>query len=227
MRSYVPGDTVTIPYDPAKAVVLPTGKLAAGAEARHDMGRSGWLGIYFTRNGYAWAPPSCSAVLFWILLMIVLPQVAMLDFSFRYDLPPARAAADRRTSTRSANYRYFFFGYPGNPDGYNYVDLAVFGRTLVAARLCHDPQSHPLLSDRLLPGAGRARAAWRAVLAIALIVPYWVNEILRAFAFRVIFGATGVHQQRSDLARPDRRCRSTSSARTWRSMPALPMPICC
>jgi hypothetical protein len=30
------------------------------------------------------------------------------------------------------------------------------------------------------------------VLAVALIVPYWINEILRAFAFRIIFGATGV-----------------------------------
>jgi spermidine/putrescine transport system permease protein len=29
-------------------------------------------------------------------------------------------------------------------------------------------------------------------MVIGLIVPFWVNEILRAFAFRVIFGATGV-----------------------------------
>ncbi|MDJ0929758.1 MAG: ABC transporter permease [Breoghania sp.] len=29
-------------------------------------------------------------------------------------------------------------------------------------------------------------------MVIGLIVPFWVNEILRAFAFRVLFGATGV-----------------------------------
>ena len=36
-------------------------------------------------------------------------------------------------------------------------------------------------------GGGQTR-----VLAVALMVPYWVNEILRAFAFRVIFGSGGL-----------------------------------
>jgi spermidine/putrescine transport system permease protein len=30
------------------------------------------------------------------------------------------------------------------------------------------------------------------VLALSLIIPYWINEILRAFAFRIIFGASGI-----------------------------------
>ena len=74
-----------------------------------------------------------------------------------------------------ANYRYFLFGYPGNPDGYNCLDLAVFGRTLIAAVfvtildliLCY-PIAFYL--------AQVARGRMTRVLA-ALIVPYWINEI--------------------------------------------------
>jgi len=29
-------------------------------------------------------------------------------------------------------------------------------------------------------------------MVMSLIIPFWVNEILRAFAFRVLFGSTGI-----------------------------------
>jgi spermidine/putrescine transport system permease protein len=37
-----------------------------------------------------------------------------------------------------------------------------------------------------------ATGTWARVLALSLIVPYWINEILRAFAFRIIFGDIGL-----------------------------------
>jgi spermidine/putrescine transport system permease protein len=40
--------------------------------------------------------------------------------------------------------------------------------------------------------AQSASGAGARAIAIALIVPYWINEILRAFAFRIIFGDAGV-----------------------------------
>ena len=66
--------------------------------------------------------------------------------------------------------------------------------------------------------AARPRAVTR--LMLLLVVPYWINEILRAFAFRVMFGTGGVINGvliglRADCASP-----STSSAPTSRSMPA-------
>ena len=116
--------------------------------------------------------------------------MSMIDFSFSYDLPPSQQGGPEDVYTL-ANYRYFLFGYPGNPDGYNRLDLAVFGRTLIAAVfvtildliLCY-PIAFYL--------AQVARGRMTRVLAVALIVPYWINEILRAFAFRIIFGASGI-----------------------------------
>ena len=149
-----------------------------------------WLGTFFTRNGLFVGSYILAAVLAWIFLMIILPQIAMIDFSFSYDLPPSQQGGPEDVYTL-ANYRYFLFGYPGNPDGYNRLDLAVFGRTLIAAvfvtildlALCY-PIAFYL--------AQVARGRMARVLAIALIVPYWINEILRAFAFRIIFGASGI-----------------------------------
>ena len=71
------------------------------------------------------AATSWSRWAFWILVLIVLPQLVMLDFSLRHDLPPAQRGGPEDVWTL-ANYRYFLFGFPGNPEGWNFVDLAVF-----------------------------------------------------------------------------------------------------
>jgi spermidine/putrescine transport system permease protein len=146
-------------------------------------------GLYH-RNGAFMATFMLAGVAFWILFLIVLPQFAMLDFSMRYDLPPAKLGGPQDVYTLD-NYKFFLFGHPGNPDGWNYVDLKVFVRTIVAAAIvtvlnlaiCY-PIAYYLAQSA---SGGGARA-----IAIALIVPYWINEILRAFAFRVIFGDAGV-----------------------------------
>ena len=40
--------------------------------------------------------------------------------------------------------------------------------------------------------AKSARGGWARLMVLSLIVPFWVNEILRAFAFRILFGSTGI-----------------------------------
>lgn len=151
---------------------------------------STWFKSFFERNGLVLGGYILVAVSFWILFIIVLPQLAMLDFSFRKELPRAMLGGPEDVYTLD-NYRYFLFGRPGNPDPFNYVDLQVFARTLIVAvlvtildlLLCY-PIAYYL--------AQVARGSMARVIAIALIVPYWINEILRAFAFRIIFGTTGV-----------------------------------
>jgi spermidine/putrescine transport system permease protein len=146
-------------------------------------------GLYH-RNGAGMATFMLVGVAFWIVVLIVMPQLAMLDFSLRLDLPPSRIGGPEDVYTLD-NYKFFLFGHPGNPDGWNFVDLRVFGRTIVAAGLvtllnlaiCY-PIAYYLAQSA---SGGGARA-----MAIALIVPYWINEILRAFAFRIIFGNSGV-----------------------------------
>ncbi len=130
------------------------------------------------------------AVTVWIVLMIVLPQLFMLDFSFRFNLPPAKVGGAEDVYTIS-NYTFLVWGSPGNPDPFNIVDLGVFFRTILAAvfvtvfdlALCY-PIAYYL--------AQVARGGFARLMVLSLIIPFWVNEILRAFAFRILFGATGV-----------------------------------
>jgi len=114
----------------------------------------------------------------------------MVDFSFRNHLPPPEMGGPKDVYTLK-NYQYLIFGAENNPEPYNRVDLMVFVRTLVAAAfvtiidllLCY-PIAYYLGQSR---GGGFVR-----LLVLLLIIPYWINEILRAFAFRIIFGDSGV-----------------------------------
>ena len=71
--------------------------------------------MFFERNGLLLGSYLVLAVGFWILVLIVLPQLAMLDISFRHNLPPSLAGTERDVYTL-ANYQHMLFGNPGNPD---------------------------------------------------------------------------------------------------------------
>lgn len=154
------------------------------------MGVLGWARSFLDRNGWLLGGYILIAVTFWILMLIILPQLVMLDFSLRHDLPPARQGGPDDVLTL-ANYAYFLFGHPGNPDGWNFVDLAVFGRTLLASvfvTIFNLILCYPIAYYLAQSAAGQKAR----IIAVALVIPYWVNEILRAFAFRIIFGSGGL-----------------------------------
>ena len=94
------------------------------------------------------------------------------------------------------------FGNEGNPDrfalfGYqtdmpfNAVDMSVFFKTITVAlfitlfdlALCY-PLAYYLGQS--------TSGGFLRIFILLLIIPYWVNEILRAFAFRIIFGDAGI-----------------------------------
>ena len=145
---------------------------------------------FFTRNGLFLGTYLLVGVTMWIVVMIVLPQLTMLDFSFRFNLPPSKVGGPEDVYTFS-NYTFLVFGSPGNPDPFNVIDVTVFFRTILAAlfvtlfdlALCY-PIAYYL--------AQVARGGMGRLLVLSLIVPFWVNEILRAFAFRILFGDIGV-----------------------------------
>jgi len=147
-------------------------RIAAGFADRHGLGVALFVG---------------GAVLFWILFLIVMPQLAMLDFSFRHNLPRAEIGGPRDVYTLD-NYRYFLFG---NGTGVNTLDMGVLAKTFVAAAfvtvidilICY-PIAFILAHSATGVGA--------RLMVVGLIVPFWINDILRAFAFRILFGATGV-----------------------------------
>ncbi len=149
-----------------------------------------WLRTFFLRNGYALGTFLLVAVGFWVLFMILLPQLFMIDFSFRYNLPPAEVGGPKDVYTLE-HFKFMIYGSAQQAGQYNVVDLTVFVRTLAAAvfvtvfdfALCY-PIAFYL--------AHVARGGWARLMVLALIVPFWVNEILRAFAFRIVFGASGI-----------------------------------
>jgi spermidine/putrescine transport system permease protein len=151
---------------------------------------STWFSKFFQRNGTALSVFLLLSVLFWVFILIILPQLFMLDFSFRHNLPPADLGGPKDVYTLE-NYQYMIYGSAKAAGTYNTVDLTVFARTLVAAifvtifdlAICYPIAFY--LAHSAYGGAAR-------LMVLSLIVPFWVNEILRAFAFRIMFGASGV-----------------------------------
>ncbi|MEQ9608031.1 MAG: ABC transporter permease [Kiloniellaceae bacterium] len=145
---------------------------------------------FFQRNGLIISTYLIVAVVFWVVIMIVLPQAYMLDFSFRHNLPPAKIGGPEDVYTFD-NYRYLLFGSPGSSDAFNYLHMEVFLRTIIASifvtlidfALCY-PIAYYI--------AQVAKGGYARSMILLLILPFWVNEILRAFAFRILFGTSGV-----------------------------------
>jgi spermidine/putrescine transport system permease protein len=145
---------------------------------------------FFRKNGPTLALYLLISVTCWMLLMIVLPQLFMLDFSFRTNVPPPQWGTEAHGYTLE-HYQYMIYGSAQSTDSYNIVDLSVFGRTILTAvfvtlidvALCY-PVAYYL--------AHVAHGGWARLMVMALIIPFWVNELLRAFAFKIMFGSTGI-----------------------------------
>ena len=142
------------------------------------------------KNGPAIALFLIIAVSMWLFMMIILPQLFMLDFSIRANVPPPKFGTEEHYYTLE-HYQYMVFGSALSTDSFNIIDLSVFFRTIGAAifvtlidvLLCY-PIAYYL--------AHVATGGWSRLMVLSLIVPFWINEILRAFAFKIIFGSTGV-----------------------------------
>ncbi len=145
---------------------------------------------FFQQNGAPVAIFLILAVGVWMLVMIVLPQLYMVDYSFHPKLPPAQRGGPKDIYTL-ANYRYFLFGSPDDTSHWNDTHLHAFWITIFVSFLItivNFAICYPLAY--YLAQVARPRAVTRYMLL--LVIPYWINEILRAFAFRVLFGTGGV-----------------------------------
>ena len=148
-----------------------------------------FFSAFLRRNGAVISIYLLVAVVFWIAVLIILPQLYMLDFSFRYNLPPAQIGTPEDVHTLR-NYKYLLFGSGAGQSTFNWLHLEVFFRTIWAAVLvtvlnlaiCY-PIAYYM--TQVVTG-GTAR-----LLILCLILPFWINEILRAFAFRILFGLNG------------------------------------
>lgn len=159
--------------------------LAARLDRRRAPGPS-----FLRRNGAAVATYLVVAVAIWTLLLIVLPQLSMVELSFRPKLPLRQMGGPRDVYTLE-NYRYFLFGSTTDTSQWNVLHLRAFATTIVASMFVTGLDlliCYPLAYYM----AQAARPARVRLLLLLLIVPYWLNEVLRAFALRILLGADGL-----------------------------------
>ena len=178
--------------------LLPLSSLSAGVliilflvvYRRSKLSASGGFGKFVRRNGVFVSSYLILSLLGWIFFMILLPQLYMVDFSFSHNLPPSKIGGPEDVYT-TQNYEYLLFGREGDEEAFNWLHLKVFLRTILAAvvvtiidfAICY-PVAYYMAQ---VASSGKLR-----LMALCLLLPFWVNEILRAFAFRILFGSGGV-----------------------------------
>jgi spermidine/putrescine transport system permease protein len=162
--------------------------LASRAERRR-LGPSGEPG-FFQRNGAPVAIFLLVAVGFWALILIVFPQLYMIDYSFHPKLPLIKRGGPEDVYTLE-NYRYFLFGSTRDTSHWNTTHLNAFWITLFVSVLItigNFAICYPLAY--FMGQVAKPQVVLR--LMLLLIIPYWINEVLRAFAFRVMMGTGGI-----------------------------------
>ena len=159
-------------------------------------------------------------MLFWIFVLILLPQLLMVDFSFRHNLPPPEYGGPNDVYT--LEHYQFWSTAPRAAAEFNAVDLSVFFRTLLAAMfvtlfdlvLCY-PIAYYLAQSKGSRRAGRA-VADHPVLGqrdpARVRVPHHVRRHRH-------------HQRFSHRDRAARHSPSISSATTSRCTPGSATPI--
>ncbi len=145
---------------------------------------------FFQRNGTPVALYLLIAVGIWALVLIIFPLFYMVDYSFHPKLPPARRGGELDIYTLE-NYRYFLYGSTRSTAEWNATHLNAFWKTIFASviiTIVNFAVCYPIAYFM----AQAARESTVRKFMLLLIVPYWVNELLRAFAFGVMFGTSGL-----------------------------------
>lgn len=145
---------------------------------------------FFERNGVPVAIFLLVLVGFWVLFLIVFPQLYMVDYSFHPKLSPSKRGGPEDVYTLE-NYKYFLYGSTKDFSHWNVTHLNAFWITIAVSMVItvfNFIICYPLAY--FMAQVAKPRVMTR--LMLLLVVPYWVNEILRAFAFRVMMGTGGV-----------------------------------
>ena len=148
------------------------------------------MNSFYKKNGPVIATFFLVAIIFWLIFLIVIPQLYMLDLSFRPNLQPLLRGGPDDVYTLT-HYKHFLYGSETSKDAYNYVDIGVFLDTIITAvlvtviNLCFCYPIAFYIAKLATPNTAR-------LLVLALVIPFWINELLRSFAIRILFAGEGV-----------------------------------
>ena len=157
------------------------------ARAVKDASKKG----YFERNGKVLGIAFILLVAFWTVFLVALPYLYMVVESFHPKLPPMERGGPTDTLTLM---QYESFVVSPSDGGVNWIHInsflfSIFASVIVTAlnfAICY-----PLAF--YMAQAGTAQKV--RLIMLGLIVPYWVNEILRAFSLRLILATKGLINQ--------------------------------
>ena len=154
------------------------------AKYRHDPNHKS----YFERNGMLLGVMFIFLVGLWTLFLVALPYLYMVVESFHPTLRPVERGGPNDVLTL-AQYESFFVGHTG--EGANWVHIGAFVFSIlasIAVTALNFAICYPLAF--YMAQSGTAQKV--RLLFLALIVPYWVNEILRAFSLRLLLATKGL-----------------------------------
>ncbi|AYD04822.1 ABC transporter permease [Neorhizobium sp. NCHU2750] len=144
---------------------------------------------FFQRNGLAVGSYLVLAVGFWTIFTIIMPMMFMVDLSFHQKLPPSQVGGPNDLYTLR-NYRFFLFGSATSTAQWNWLHLRSFFVT-IGASLALTVVNFAICYPIAYYMAQSAPARKLRLVLLLLVIPYWVNDILRAFAFRILLADGG------------------------------------
>ena len=146
---------------------------------------------FFERNGTVLGLTFILLVAFWALFLVVLPYLYMVVESFHPKLPPMKRGGPEDVLTLE-QYKSFFITPSDNTWNVNHMGAFVFTIiTSVVVTAVNFAICYPLAY--YMAQAGTAQKV--RLIMLGLIVPYWVNEILRAFSLRLLLASKGLINQ--------------------------------
>ena len=93
------------------------------------------MNSFFNKNGPLISTYFIIAIIFWLVFLIIIPQLYMLDLSFRPNLPPLLRGGPDDVHTL-VHYKHFIFGSESSKDAYNYLDIRVIFNTIFSYINC-------------------------------------------------------------------------------------------
>ena len=116
----------------------------------------------------------------WLIGLVILPQLLMVDYSFRPNLLPADIGGPKDTYSLT-NYETLFN---------NQIHLKIFFKTIWSSVLVTTLTL--LVSYPIAFYLAKVATPQKAALCLLLlIIPFWINEILRTFSWYIILAYKG------------------------------------
>jgi spermidine/putrescine transport system permease protein len=146
---------------------------------------------FFERNGTALGIVFILLVAFWTLFLVTLPYLYMVVESFHPRLPPMKRGGPEDFLTLE-QYKSFFVQPSDGTLNTTHMYAFVFSIIAsVAVTALNFAICYPLAY--YMAQAGSIQKV--RLIMLGLIVPYWVNEILRAFSLRLLLASKGLINQ--------------------------------